>query len=180
VAVSVVRAVLDPEHRFEPDHYLASTRDGLRLVLANVSVDVEDFLEKADRALRASAAEGPSRALEPLEEAEAAYGGDFLEEDRYEDWAAPLREEVRAVYLDVLRALVSAAEAAGRPSARYCLRLLARDPYDEESHVALVGSLSAAGRHGEARRAYRRPARGSDVRPVVRARSSFVLRADCR
>jgi ATP/maltotriose-dependent transcriptional regulator MalT/DNA-binding SARP family transcriptional activator len=156
VAVSVVRAVLDPEHRFEPDHYLASTRDGLRLVLANVSVDVEDFLEKADRALRASAAEGPSRALEPLEEAEAAYGGDFLEEDRYEDWAAPLREEVRAVYLDVLRALVSAAEAAGRPSARYCLRLLARDPYDEESHVALVGSLSAAGRHGEARRAYRR------------------------
>lgn len=156
VGLSVLRAVLDPEHRFDPDHYVASTRDGVRLVLANVSVDLEGFLEKAERALRAVAAEGPSHALGLLEEAEAAYGGDFLEENRYEDWTTPLREEVRAVYLDVLRALVPAVEAAGRPSVRYSLRLLARDPYDEESHLALVESLSAAGRHGEARRSYRR------------------------
>lgn len=154
VALNVVRNVLDPQHRFEPDHYVASTSDGIRL--EHVPVDVEHFLEKADRALRLSEAEGPARAVTLLEEAASAYGGDFLEEDRYEDWAAPLREEARSAYLDVLRALASASESAGRSSARYHLRILALDPFDEEAHLGLVSSLSAAGRHGEARRAYRR------------------------
>lgn len=36
------------------------------------------------------------------------------------------------------------------------LRVLERDPYDEAAHLALVASLSAASRHGDARRAYRR------------------------
>lgn len=156
VALNVVRTVLDPQRRLQPDHYIASTSDGVRLVHAHVPIDVESFLESADRALRLSAAEGSSRALTLLEEAEAAYGGDFLEEDRYDDWAAPLREEARAAYLDVLRALVSAAESGGRPSARYYLRILALDPFDEGAHLGFVSSLSAAGRHGEARRAYRR------------------------
>jgi DNA-binding SARP family transcriptional activator len=38
---------------------------------------------------------------------------------------------------------------------RYLLRMLERDPYDEDAHLALVGALRAAGRHGEARRRYR-------------------------
>ena len=33
--------------------------------------------------------------------------------------------------------------------------MLARDPYDERAHLQLVRALSAAGRHGEARRMYR-------------------------
>jgi DNA-binding SARP family transcriptional activator len=33
--------------------------------------------------------------------------------------------------------------------------VLSRDPYDERAHLQLVSALSAAGRHGEARRAYR-------------------------
>jgi DNA-binding SARP family transcriptional activator len=37
----------------------------------------------------------------------------------------------------------------------YRLRVLERDPYDEEAHLGLVATLSAAGRHGEARRFYR-------------------------
>jgi DNA-binding SARP family transcriptional activator len=40
-------------------------------------------------------------------------------------------------------------------AARYLLRVLARDPYDERAHLHLVTALSAAGRHGEARRMYR-------------------------
>ena len=85
-----------------------------------------------------------------LELAEAAYTGDFLEEDRYEDWAIPLRDEARAVYVDVLRKL---AETTG--AARYFLRIIDRDPYDEPAHLGLVAALQAQGAHGEARRAYR-------------------------
>jgi DNA-binding SARP family transcriptional activator len=35
----------------------------------------------------------------------------------------------------------------------YLLRILARDPYDEQCHRELVELLVAAGRHGEAGRA---------------------------
>ena len=84
-----------------------------------------------------------------LEIAEEAYTGDFLEEDRYEDWAEPLRNEARAVYVDVLRAL---AEATG--AGKYYLRIIERDPYDEPAHLGLVNAFEAAGSHGEALRAY--------------------------
>ena len=89
-----------------------------------------------------------------LELAEAAYTGDFLEEDSYEDWAIPLRDEARAVYVDVLRKL---AETTG--VARYFLRIIDRDPYDEPAHLGLVAALQAQRAHGEARRAYRATSR---------------------
>ncbi|CAN5159145.1 hypothetical protein BH09ACT13_BH09ACT13_13570 [soil metagenome] len=154
VALNVVRGVLDPERRLEQDHYVASDGDSIRLVLPHVSVDLEDFLTAAATGLSAFRQKGAkSSAL--LEQAEAAYGGDFLEEDRYEDWAAPRRDEVRAAYLEVLRALAALELSAEAPSARYHLRALSLDPYDEDTHLALVSALIAGGRHGEARRAYR-------------------------
>lgn len=78
-------------------------------------------------------------------------------EDRYEDWAAPLREHARATYLRVLRARadrtspqdVDTVVAAHR-------RILEVDPYDEPAHRAVVVALAGAGRHGEAHRARRR------------------------
>ena len=43
-----------------------------------------------------------------------------------------------------------------RPDAAipWLVGLVADDPYDEASHRTLVGALSRAGRHGEARRRY--------------------------
>ena len=98
-----------------------------------------------------------SPAVDLLEAAEAAYGGDFLEEDPFADWAVGTREQARATYVDVLRALAAIAvtnrDAQG--SGRYLLRILERDPYDEEAHLQLVVALDGAGRRGEARRRYR-------------------------
>jgi LuxR family transcriptional regulator, maltose regulon positive regulatory protein len=37
---------------------------------------------------------------------------------------------------------------------RYLLRILERDAHDEQAHLDLMRTLSAAGRHGEARRRY--------------------------
>ena len=53
--------------------------------------------------------------------------------------------------------LDNAAAEMGDPWAavNYRLRVLERDPYDEDAHLGLVSTLSAAGRHGEARRFYR-------------------------
>jgi DNA-binding SARP family transcriptional activator len=155
VALSTVRAVLDPERRSGPDQFVAADRH--TVWVADLQVDVEEFLATAGAGLALLAKGEPEQALVLLTSAEVAYAGDFLEEDRYEDWAVPLREEARAVYLVVSRTLARIAAGAGDHdlAVRYHLRLLERDPYDEEAHIGLVVALAKGGRHGEARRRYR-------------------------
>jgi ATP/maltotriose-dependent transcriptional regulator MalT/DNA-binding SARP family transcriptional activator len=154
VALSTVRSVLDPAHASRTDHFLASDGEAVRLDLNHVDVDVERFLAGVEEASRLEGAD----AVEHLEAAEGAYGGDFLEEDAYEEWATPLREEARAAYVATAAALADHASLRGEhaAAARYRLRILERDPYDESAHLGLVVVLSQARSHGEARRAYRR------------------------
>jgi DNA-binding SARP family transcriptional activator/tetratricopeptide (TPR) repeat protein len=164
VALSVARTVLDPDRRLPPDRYLVADKTTVRL--GDLPVDVEEFLAAAAAGLARHAgrdrpgamdAEADEAAADLLATAEAGYAGDFLEEDPYEDWAAPLREEARAAYLAVARALAGRASASGGHdlAVRYHLRVLERDPFDEAAHLGLVMTLTAAGRHGEARRRYR-------------------------
>jgi DNA-binding SARP family transcriptional activator len=157
VALSTLRGVLDPEARHASDHFVSTSGDALVLQLGNVDVDVEAFLKQAGRGLSLWDGGRADEARPRLEAAEAAYVGDFLEEDRYEEWAAPLREEARAVYLALAAALGDIAEASRQPDTaiRYRLRILERDPYDERAHLGLVTAQLRAGRHGEARRTYR-------------------------
>jgi DNA-binding SARP family transcriptional activator len=147
VALSTLRSVLDPEHVLAPDRYVRADADAISLV--NVDVDVTMFLEDAEAGL-----DGGDVAR--LEDAEALYAGEFLEEDLYQDWSTPLREEARAAYIRVTRALARASSDEGdfEVAARYIRRILERDAFDEHAHIALTGALQSAGQHGEARRAY--------------------------
>jgi ATP/maltotriose-dependent transcriptional regulator MalT len=157
VALSTLRSVLDPERRFEPDRFVDAGRDAIGLELGNLDVDVERFLAEAAAGLDLWRRGEADAARERLVAAEAVYAGDFLEEDAYEDWAVALREEARATYISVARLLGEDALARGERdlAARYLLRSLEKDPYDEEAHLTLVELLASGGRHGEARRAYR-------------------------
>jgi len=161
VALSTVRTVLDPERRFPADTYVESDRRSVWVVTDNVALDFEVFLAAAAQGLggRRKAGDPSDDGFdpEPLRQAEAAYRGDFLEEDPYEDWAVPLREELREVYLRVVRALAALAARAGDHdmAVSFSLRVLERDAYDELANLGLVAAYVAAGRHGEARRAYR-------------------------
>jgi DNA-binding SARP family transcriptional activator len=157
VALSTLRGVLDPEARYSSDHFIATSGDAVMLQLSNIDVDVEAFLGRAEQGLSLWSRGRTEEARPHLEAAEAAYVGDFLEEDRYEDWAAHLREEARAIYLMLAAVLGEIAEASSQPDAaiRYRLRILERDPYDEQAHLGLVTALLRVGRHGEARRTYR-------------------------
>jgi DNA-binding SARP family transcriptional activator/tetratricopeptide (TPR) repeat protein len=155
VALSTLRAVLDPDRRQPADRYLTAGKGTIGL--AGLPVDVHEFIATARCGLDARAAGDSHRARALLQDAESRYTGDFLEEDPYHDWAVPLREEARSVYFAVTRALVDLAAELGDAElgARYTLRLLEHDPYDEGAHLRLIWLLSEAGRHGEARRHYR-------------------------
>ena len=165
-----------PVRRAEHAALLARPRETLRrpplrrrrhalgaLDLSSVAVDVEDFLAEAAEGLQLRA-DGSPGSTERLEHAFALYRGDFLPEEPYADWAVSLREEARALAIEIAYALAQEAETAGRhdEAARFCLRILDRDAYDERAHLTLAGNLVAAGRHGDARRQYRAYCRRMD------------------
>ena len=84
------------------------------------------------------------------------YLGDFLPDDRFDDWTAPVREALRARFVEAAHRELERAttdDDIGRVDS-VARRLLEGDRYDEQAHRALVGALHGAGRHGEARAAY--------------------------
>ncbi|HVH51427.1 MAG TPA: BTAD domain-containing putative transcriptional regulator, partial [Gaiellaceae bacterium] len=157
VALTTVRTVLDPEKKLDREHFVIGDKGTVRLDLAHLVVDVERFLVDAQSALAARRESPSPEATERLELVEALYAGDFLEEDAYEDWPVPLREEALAMYIGVARALAEDAGDSGDAAAatKFFLRILERDRYDEHAHLGLVSALVTAGRHGEAQRFYR-------------------------
>ncbi len=156
VALATVRAVLDPARAFESDRYVGADRAAVWLELTQVDLDVATFLDDVSAGRRLLRASRPAEALERFERAEAAYRGDFLEEDPYEDWAAGPRAEAQSAYVDAAREVANSAAATGQPdtSIRIQLRILELDAYDERANLGLVTALLQAGRHGEARRRY--------------------------
>ena len=132
------------------------TSDTVRLDHSRLRVDVHEFRSAAELGLSLLRVGRSEEAFEHLELAEAAYAGDFLEEDLYAEWAVKPREELRATYISVARALAEIATASGDHdrSSRYALRILERDAYDERAHLLHTSALAEAGRHGQSRRAY--------------------------
>ncbi|MEX0667814.1 MAG: BTAD domain-containing putative transcriptional regulator, partial [Acidimicrobiia bacterium] len=157
VALSVIRSVLDPDRLHQADHYLEADRDTVGLRLDRLQVDLEVFHNAASTGLAAARRNDHERARGLLEEAEATYVGDLLEEEPYEDWATAAREEARATYITVARWLADQAHADRDLDAavRFLLRILQRDPFDENAHLQLVQVMIEARRPGEARRLYR-------------------------
>jgi len=149
VAVSAIRAVLDPDKEHPSDRFLSGDAETLRLGTEHMWIDVVEFLRLVEL--------GSSGDYTALEQAVNLYRGDFLEEDRYEDWAQPLRESARAAYVAVLRKRTDVEGERGVDAGIAAqLMILEVDPWDEAAHLAIVSALRSAGRHGEAQRAYHR------------------------
>ena len=94
---------------------------------------------------------------------------EFLPEDRYDDWSAPLRDAIRDRFVTAARRLIDTIDdgAAFIPLLR---RVVQVDPYDEPIQRALVGCLHADGRPAEAAAAHERyvEARAEPCLPAVK------------
>jgi len=152
-----VRTMLDPA-RASADSVVVADPASIALDVRRVTVDVLSFVAEAEHGLRLLARGETAVAALVLAAAERAYTGDVFADEPYDDWAVPVREEIRAVYLRVVRALADLARESGDTGAAvgYLHRILAKDPYDEPAHRTLVETLVGAGSHGEARRAFQR------------------------
>jgi predicted ATPase/DNA-binding SARP family transcriptional activator len=157
---------------------LVELRDDVVVLRANgpVEVDVPRFERLAGQA-RAGGG------LDDLRTAVAAYTGDLLPEDRFEDWAVPRRAELRETLCDLLvdvaeraadRAVRADAGGYGAESRAALQRALAVDPLHERAVRGLMRSLVTAGRRSEALARYEglrddlREAYGTDPDPETR------------
>jgi DNA-binding SARP family transcriptional activator len=114
-------------------------RETVRLNLDEVTTDLADFHAAVDEAAIV-----------------AAYTGEFLPEDRYDDWTGPTRDEARSRFVSAARDLATRyrEQKRYRESAELSRRLIETDRYDEDAHRMLVETLVAAGEPGEAGHAH--------------------------
>jgi DNA-binding SARP family transcriptional activator/ATP/maltotriose-dependent transcriptional regulator MalT len=156
VLLSRLRTVLDPSRRHPPDHYLDADKACIALRPDRVRIDIIDFLSAAADGARLAGAGRWDEAELNLRRAEQLYVGDFLDEDRDADWAVDRREQARTAAVTCARLLARIAvhRGADEDATRWLLRLLERDPYDEDAWTALIATQVRLRRHGEARHHY--------------------------
>ncbi len=91
-------------------------------------------------------------AMARLEEAAVLYRGDLFEDEPYADWCAREREELRGIYLDVVRNLARLCADTGSAelAVAYLRRALVVDPLREDFHQTLIEILIGLGRRRDA------------------------------
>jgi DNA-binding SARP family transcriptional activator len=117
---------------------VVADRSTVRLDLDEVETDLEAFWEASiDAAIV------------------AAYAGEFLPGDVYEDWTGPFRDEARTRFVTAARRVAASHADAGhhRLAVEVGRRLVSLDPYDADAHELVIQSLEALGESREADRA---------------------------
>jgi DNA-binding SARP family transcriptional activator len=144
-AVHLARRALGQEG---PD-LLASDADMVWLPRDGVHVDVDVFRDSIGRARRGVDVAEYRRAV-------GIYAGELLPEDRYEDWAATAREELRGEYVSVLEELAGLLGSRGElDTAIDAARMaVAAAGLREDLSVMLMRLLALAGRRAEALRVF--------------------------
>ena len=177
-AVHELRQILEPEiARPAASRLLRSERDILELAdRSKIWVDAEVF----EGLLNESHAVADNEQIERLlEQAAELYGGDYLLEELYSEWAAPRREALRRGWISLLLKLAELREARGHlvNAMEPLNRLLATDPTDETAVQRLMLLLTRLDRRGEALSTYRRLAtrlqRNYESEPLPETRELF-------
>ncbi len=155
VAIYGLRQALRQSHPsishvlFEDDCYLLNPD-------LQIWVDCEAFAEHLAAGRRREQRRDLTAAIREYRAAETLYQGEFLEEDRYEDWIGPLRQRLQDDYLSLLDRLSRYYLGQGDyvACATVCGKMLATDACREEAHRQLMHCYSRQGQHYLALRQY--------------------------
>ncbi|MCB9157739.1 MAG: winged helix-turn-helix domain-containing protein [Caldilineaceae bacterium] len=104
VAIYGLRRALRRTH---PDysHVLFQNDSYLLNPTMHIWVDVEEFVRRHAQADQCTQTGQLEEAIDEYRAAEAFYQGEFLEEDRYEDWIVPVRQSLQDEYVGMLEQL---------------------------------------------------------------------------
>lgn len=170
--VHALRAKLEPGRNPRAESaFVASRRGGYSLQSENVWIDVDEFEQSVGSGLQALLERRPKVADRRLRRGLALYGGEFLDEERYAEWALPERERLRELLARALTALVEVNCASGDLSAaaEFSRQLADLEPYDSVAQRQHIEVCLMRGRRTEAMRRYmsfkRRMLRDFDAKP---------------
>jgi DNA-binding SARP family transcriptional activator len=138
-----------PHLLFEDDHYRLNPA-------MSIWVDADEFLRHY-KAGQAYEQEGRlAQAMQAYETAEDLYRGDFMAEDRYEDWPIPQREGLKDNYFLLLERLsrYHLEQRAYPMCIRLCQKILAKDDCREDAHRRLMQCYYQQGQRHLALRQY--------------------------
>jgi DNA-binding SARP family transcriptional activator len=123
-----------------------------------VRTDVGQLLHHLDTTDRMKSSRKPENIAEEYEKAFDLYEGDFLPEDLYCDWAAPMRDRLRIRYLRALEDAAMIAELSGDRdrTLRFYEKMFSADPCNEKACSWLMTRYHSDARRGEAIRTYER------------------------
>ncbi len=159
--VAELRRILEPGlTRGEQSGYILTRRGGYLLSReSDCWIDAEEFSQLEERG-RIAYGEGRfEEALCLFERAVALYRrGEYLAEDRYEEWALQVRERFRERWVEVLSLLADCFARRGQYSVAlsYLERAIEESPLDERLYRQMMVYAFCAGERGRARRAYER------------------------
>ncbi|MFN2488692.1 MAG: AAA family ATPase [Actinomycetota bacterium] len=129
---------------------LLEFREGVLALRGEIDTDVAKFERLADDALRESG-------LDRLQRAIAAYAGELLPADRYEEWTLGTRDELRNKFLDLVVDLGADLIQHGNPAeaADAFRQVLVQEPSREDGHRGLMRVFALEGNRDRAARQYR-------------------------
>jgi DNA-binding SARP family transcriptional activator len=154
--VHSLRDSLEPNRRRRgASSFVVSRPGGYALDADAVWIDADHF-EREVRAGLALVGADPGAARDRLEQGLALYGGDFLADEPYADWAFSERDRLRRLAGDALRALIDHKLGAGDldGAAADLERLAELDPFDIDVHRRLIAVTLRRGRRSDALRRY--------------------------
>lgn len=156
-AVYSLRHALEPElRRYGSSAYIDVLAGRYRFRTESPHwYDVRAFSDAAAEARKALDAKRDGEAIERFDRALALYGGDFLVEDRYDEWTALPRERLRQEYLSTVMELAWTARTRPDAWSRVIGRLrdaVARAPEREDVQRELIWYLGRTGNTAEALR----------------------------
>jgi DNA-binding SARP family transcriptional activator len=156
VAISHVRHALEPDlAQRSHSRYVLHTEGGYRWnTQTEYWLDAQEFESRYGQF--ETGEQNLQRRIEQAERARALYQGDYLEGDRYADWAATERERLRELYFSLLTQLAElyALQGRYRRAVALCREVLAADRCRESIWCQLMLYHYHAGDPSLALRAY--------------------------
>jgi DNA-binding SARP family transcriptional activator len=151
----ILRSKLEPDpSRRDRSAFVLAKNGCYRLNPDAVSVDADEFERVCSAGMRSFADGDSATAISRFEAAVAMYGGDYLADDRYSEWAFGERERLRELVTIPLRALAERRSDDPDAAIGYLKRLAEMEPFDNEIQRQLLVQLVKQGRRSRAVRQY--------------------------
>jgi TolB-like protein/Tfp pilus assembly protein PilF/DNA-binding winged helix-turn-helix (wHTH) protein len=180
--VSQLRRALEPDLKHGADSaFILREGHGYSFDVAACSdLDTIAFKQGLDDSQSLAEEKDWAAAAERFEEAITLYQGEFLAEDRYEDWAEEARRDQQRLYLESMAELAECYEHLGRlrQSISCCQRILALEPHREDVIRRLMSYQAEAGQRAQALETYQEARQALreylDVEPSTETQTLFA------